>query len=205
MKSIEAHRQLLNMGAQVFSTSDAATCLSISRGTASQLLARLAKSGHLMRLRHGVWAIAGEIDLLAAARYLVAPLPGYISLQSALYHHGMISQIPAVLYLASISRSRIYHTPLGTVSVHHITPDFFWGYELVTGSDIALATPEKALLDTLYLAPARSKLFRSLPELELPASFNINKARQMIKRIPAANRRAMVGRLFDEIACRQNF
>lgn len=201
MKSIDAHRQLLNMGAQVFSTSDAAARLNISRGTASQVLARLAKSGHLVRLRHGVWAIAGEINLLAAARHLVAPLPGYISLQSALYHHGMISQIPAVIYLVSISRSRIFNTPLGTISVHHISPDFFGGYELVKDSDIALATPEKALLDTLYLSPARSNLFRFLPEIELPDSFSMHKARQMIKRIPASNRRAMVERLFDEVTC----
>jgi hypothetical protein len=33
----------------------------------------------------------------------------------------------------------------------------------VAGLDVKLAVPEKALVDTLYLRPARTKLFRALP------------------------------------------
>ncbi|HEX9622015.1 MAG TPA: hypothetical protein VF989_17835, partial [Polyangiaceae bacterium] len=46
-------------------------------------------------------------------------------------------------------------------------PRFFAGFELMDGNGVKLATPEKALVDTLYLAPARSRLFCALPELEL--------------------------------------
>lgn len=41
-----------------------------------------------------------------------------------------------------------------------------------------MATPEKALIDFLYLSPARSNLFRVLPELELPRDFSAKKGIQ---------------------------
>jgi hypothetical protein len=62
-----------------------------------------------------------------------------------------------------------------------------------------MATPEKALLDYLYLKPARSRLFRALPELELPSRFNVRSARRMIQRIPSVRRRALVARSFDKL------
>ena len=57
-----------------------------------------------------------------------------------------------------------------------------------------LATPEKALLDTLYLAPARSRLFASLPEIEMPRSFSQPVARRWMARIPDGPRRIAVER-----------
>ena len=60
-----------------------------------------------------------------------------------------------------------------------------------------LATPEKALVDFLYLAPARSKLFRALPELELAERFSPRRARAIVARINSARRRAMVSRALD--------
>ena len=62
-----------------------------------------------------------------------------------------------------------------------------------------MATPEKALLDFLYLAPAKSKLFISLPELEFPEGFSIKNVEQMITRIESRGRRTLVEKKFKEI------
>ena len=43
-------------------------------------------------------------------------------------------------------------------------PDFFGGFETLR-EHLHLATPEKALLDVLYLTTARSRLFAALPEV----------------------------------------
>jgi hypothetical protein len=129
---------------------------------------------------------------------LTAPQPAYVSLQSALYHHGMISQIPSSVYAISLARSRRYMTPLGVVSIHHVAPEFFFGYETLGENGIRMACPEKALLDVFYLTPARSRLFCQLPEVEKPDNFNIAAARQMIARIPLPSRRAMVARRFKQ-------
>ena len=63
----------------------------------------------------------------------------------------MISQVPAVTYAVSLARTRRFATPVGTVSVHHVQPSFFFGFE-DAGRGGRLATPEKALVDVNWLA-----------------------------------------------------
>jgi hypothetical protein len=122
-----------------------------------------------------------------------------VSLQSALYFHGMISQVPAVTYAVSLARTRRYATPLGSVSVHHVDASFYFGYVDTGTQGACVATPEKALVDFLYLGPARSRLFRALPELELPPSFSIRAARRMVDRIRSPRRRAFAARRLRDI------
>jgi predicted transcriptional regulator of viral defense system len=198
MKLVDALSALTAMQAPVFHTGDAAAQLGVTNAYASRILARLAASGHLVRLRRGVWALAGRMDPLALPEHLTFPFPSYVSLQSALYLHGMISQVPVVTYAVSLARTRRFTTPLGAVSIHHVDPSFFFGFE-TTGAGARLATPEKALVDVLYLGPARSRLFRALPELELPRTFDLRLARSIVDRIEPARRRAFVSRGLEEV------
>jgi predicted transcriptional regulator of viral defense system len=199
MKLIDVHAQLLGMKGAVFQTSDAAVWLKINNPHASKLLARLAESGHLVHLGRGLWAFKDRVEPLALPEYLTSPFPSYVSLQSALYYHGMISQIPAIMYAVSIARTKRYETAFGTVSIHHVHPSFFFGFEAVGKSAAKIATPEKALIDFFYMSPAKSKLFRALPELELPRSFRIKTAGNIINRIKSARRKSIVRNLFDEL------
>lgn len=204
MRLVDVHATLLNLGQPVFRTADAAAWLRIGNAHASKLLARLATAEHLIHLPRALWALPRKVDLLILPPYLTAPFPSYISLQSALFHHGMISQVPAVVYAVSPARTRRFSTPLGVVSIHHITPAFFGGFEIEGNAAVPIATPEKALIDLLYLGPAKSHLFRSWPELELPARFSRCRAREWIRHIPSSRRRIMVFRQFDQFTQRQN-
>ncbi|MCR4374298.1 MAG: type IV toxin-antitoxin system AbiEi family antitoxin domain-containing protein [Acidobacteria bacterium] len=199
MRLIDALATLSAMRAPVFDTGDAAAHLGVDTAHASTVLARLAVTRHVVRLRRGVWAFRDRVDPLALPEYLTSPFPSYVSLQSALYLRGMIDQVPAVTYAVSLARTRRYTTPLGTVSIHHVDPGFFFGFEHAGASGGRLATPEKALVDLLYLAPARSKLFRALPELDIPASFSARRARAIVARIGSVRRRTMVARALDAI------
>ncbi len=199
MTLLDAFSALTAMDVRGFTTREAAARLRVPNGHASVLLARLAAGGHLVRLRRGMWAVPGRVDVLALPEYLTAPLPAYVSLQSALYLHGMISQMPAVTYAVTLARTRRYATPLGAVSLHHVQPSFFFGFEDRGDAGGRLATPEKALVDFLYLAPARSKLFRALPELEWPKRFRAGVARDMVRRIAPARRRAFVAAKLDAL------
>jgi hypothetical protein len=109
----------------------------------------------------------------------------------------MISQVPSVLYAVSVARTRTYATVLGTVSVHHVDPSFFFGHRRAGDGTGRIATPEKALIDFLYLGPARTRLFRALPELEFPPDFKVAEARRIIGRIRSIRRRNHVSRLFE--------
>lgn len=199
MTLIDALSSLATMRVPIFDTGDAAVRLGLTNAHASAVLARLAAARHLVRLRRGIWAFPERVDPLTLPGRLTAPLPSYVSLQSALYFHGMISQVPAVIYAVSLARARRFETPLGVVSIHHVTPGFFCGFEATGRQGALIASPEKALVDFLYLAPARSNLFRALPEVELPRRFSSRLARSMTDWIDSTRRRAMVTRSLERL------
>ncbi len=184
MKSVDAIRRLRDAGVGVLGTSDAAALLSVPGSHASRILERLCEAGQVVRLKRGVWAFPDRIEPLQLPEHLAAPLPCYVSLQSALFHHGMLSQIPDVVYAVTTGRTRRWNTPLGTASMHQVHPTFFFGFETVDANGVRMATPEKALLDCLYLRPARSRLFARLPELDLRDTFDLDRARLLLDRLP---------------------
>lgn len=198
MRLIDAYTKLKSLGLSYFYTHDVAAYLDISLPHASKLLQRLAKSNQIIRVLRGRWVFP-EIDRLALPGILTAPFPAYISLQSALYYHGMISQIPDTLYAVSLARTYMFKTRLGNVSIHHIQPDFFFDFDETSDPLIKIATPEKALIDLFYLGDAKTKLFASLPELEFPKQFNFKKAAELIEKIPSERKRNLVKLRFKKL------
>ena len=195
----EALRKIKAIAQPVFRTADVMVALDIQKSHASKLLNRLAQHGHVIRLMRGLWTMPESLEPLALVQHLTAPFPSYVSLQSALYYHDMISQIPEVIYCVSLARTRTYGTPVATVSVHHIPGSFFFGYEERGEHNIRMALPEKALLDILYLSPSRSRLFAALPEVEFPPKFSIKKAHNMIRKIADLRRRSLVLSQFEQL------
>jgi hypothetical protein len=149
-------------------------------------------------LRHGLWSLDPHIEPMLLVEHLTAPFPAYVSLQSALHLHGMISQVPQVIYVASLAPTKKVATAVAHYSIHRLAPSFFGGFES-TAAGIRLATPEKGLLDVLYLGPARSRLFAALPEVELPSTFSAVKARRWLTKVPAGPRRTMMARRLREV------
>jgi predicted transcriptional regulator of viral defense system len=199
MKLIDAHARLSNLTVPTFTTNEAAAWLRIDRNHASQVLARLARSKHVAKLARGRWALPERITPFMLPEALTAPKPSYVSLYSALHEHGMIEQIPDIVYAVTLAPTQLIRSPLGAVSLHHVAPRFFFGYELIPSTGVKLASPEKALLDVLYLRPARSRLFRALPELELPRSFSKARALAMLPRIASPARRSLVRQQLETV------
>lgn len=180
------------MGQPSFSTRDVAARLKISVPHASQLLGRLQNDHILMRMKSSRWILVGQVDSFSLAKYLAFPLPTYVSLLSALFHHRMISQIPETVFAVTLGRTKQIKTPLGSYSLHHVKPEFFFGFSEVGSQGALIADPEKALLDVFYLSGGRSRIFSHLPEVELPKSFSFKKCREMIKKIESKRLRAIV-------------
>jgi len=202
MNAPEALSRLRKLGVPAATTADAAAVLGISLQAASHTMRRLARTGLVRPVRRGIWALGDRPDPLVLAGYVTAPYPSYVSLQTALYRHGMIDQIPEMTFLVSLARSARVSTPLGTYSIHHVQPAFFAGFEMLPDSGIKIATPEKALVDVFYLSPTRGRLFAALPEVELPRGFRRAEARRWVQRIPSAQRRTIVARKLSDVLAR---
>ena len=192
MTGIEAYANLRDFGRPVITTEDAALRLKASVSAATRALTRMERAGLLRKLRRGFWSLDPDLEPLSLPEYLTAPHPAYVSFYTALFRHGVISQIPQIIYVASSSPTRLIVTSVGTYSIHQLVPEMFAGFTTVPGTTIRLATPEKALVDTLYLACARSHVFGRLPEVELGPKFRVREARRWAAQVPATYRRTMV-------------
>ncbi len=141
---------------RVFTTRDLASLSGLLPGTASQHLIRLARAGAVTRIKRAQWVnlLADGLNPYETVPYLVAPWPAYVSLHSALSEHGIVEEIPQVVYAVTPAMPRRCATPIGNVHFHHLPERLIWGYSIQhTGAaSYPMAEPEKAFLDLCYLA-----------------------------------------------------
>ena len=193
MNQSEALQRIQQLGVPSFETRDISALLRVTPANASALLSRLAGRELVRRLARGRWSIGAQPNREQLAEQVAAPSPAYVSLQSALFRHNLIEQVPEVLYAVTLGRARRVRTPSGTGSLHRMPPALFGGYE-TAGDGTKVATAEKALFDLLYLSPTRTRLFTTLPEMELPRSFRWAEVKGWIGKIAGKSRRTFVER-----------
>ena len=122
-------------------------------------LSRWVRAGRVVQLRRGLYALAPPFRKIRPHPFLVANRmapPSYVSLQSALAFYGLIPEVVPVTTSATTSRPGRWETPLGAFAFRHLQSDLFTGYRLIDlgkGQQAFVATPEKALLDLIYLEP----------------------------------------------------
>jgi predicted transcriptional regulator of viral defense system len=192
MNQIEALQRLRTLATPAVESRDVAALLQVSASNATTILRRLAAEDMIIHLRRGRWLVDQKIDRLALPELISAPDPAYISLQSALFHHGLIDQIPSILYAVTPGRPRRLRTPIATISFHRMPPELFQGFELSSASDAKIAIPEKALFDLIYLAPGRSRVFSKLPELTIPRRFQWQRLKEYAELVKSSGRRAFI-------------
>ena len=91
--------------------------------------------------------------------------PCYISFESVLARHGILSQSPLVLTCATPRKPRRLKTLSGEIVFRHLAHKLFWGFREEKG--VLWAEPEKALLDWMYWNSQVSGEMPALDELSL--------------------------------------
>lgn len=190
----------------VFSTAEVMRRVGITLSNASRDLTNLQRDGMVARIRRGLWAVSSHPDFspYAVVPHLFAERQGgYVSLLSALNLHGMMEQIPQVVHIVTTSQRPVRRTPVATYAFYRIERNLFGGFKLYrrTGN-FDIATPEKALFDTLYFSARKGRRFAFLPEVELPAGFSASKVEHWIKLIGHAPLRTAVRRRWEVLANR---
>ena len=144
-------------------------------------LSRWVRSGRLVQLRRGLYALAPPYRKVRPHPFLVANRlvrGSYVSLQSALAYHGLVPEHVPVTTSVTTGRPQRRENPLGSFEYHHVRTDLLSGYRLETlgdGQEALVATPEKALADLVGLVPgADSKTY--LSELRLQGLDRIDPA-----------------------------
>lgn len=193
-KNTDLWRTILELDRLVFTTREIAALTGSSMSAASQSLARLDGAGVVKRVLQGVWAIAADARFspFSLVPFLTAGQPCYVSFVSALHLHGMISQIPQTITIASTAHTRRIVTPVAAFSLHRIEPGFFAGFDWSDNGRFLIATPEKALADSLYIASRRGRRYAAFPEISFPRCFSVAKARRWLARIRNPRLRASV-------------
>ncbi len=122
-------------------------------------LSRWKATGKLYQLRRGVYALAPPFQKTKPHPFVVANAlmrGSYVSCQSALAHYSLIPEYTPVTTSVTTGRAGRWDTPLGGYAYQRIQNKLFHSYRLVEvggGQSAFVATPEKALLDLVYLQP----------------------------------------------------
>jgi len=122
-------------------------------------LSRWVKDGRVIRLRKGVYVLAAPYRKVRVEPFCIAnslKRPSYVSAQSALAWYGLIPEYVAAVTSVTTGRPETIETPLGRYEYRHVKQSLFHGcrqVDLMEGQRTVVATPEKALLDLIYLTP----------------------------------------------------
>ena len=129
-----------------------------------QVLQRMRAQGRAQLLQRGRWLIATEdgpdgapvrarvdyLEQVAAAVLRRLDIDYYVSWHSALWHYGLIDQQSRQVYVATTKRKR--PVQMGRMGVRFVTVadrKFFGGVQVELEEPVWMATPEKALIDSL--------------------------------------------------------
>ena len=117
----------------------------LSRAVKKGLIHRLSKGYYVNAFLKG-WPVVEEVGCFLRA-------PAYVSGEWALHKRGLLLQVPqtctVITLQSSVGQSRSLEYQGITVEFSRITSTLFFGFAREERYD--LATPEKALLDLLYL------------------------------------------------------
>lgn len=163
---------------RIFSLREIASLAAVSRPAAGMALIRGEKNGIVSRVRTCWINRLDPPELPEIAFALVSP--SYLSFESALYRHGVLSQSPrGALTVATAGRPGRVETPFGLIQFIHLKRALFFGYDADR-----IAIPEKAWLDLLYIR-GRSGQRGLVTEKVYPDRLNPRRLRLFEKRFPS--------------------
>lgn len=173
---------LENQLPKFFTVSDLQDALKIKRNSARIFCNRYLKKGYFLRIKRDLYTIARKIYTLNNFDYLglsnLLQDGSYISLQTALSYHRIIAN--RMYFIEAISPTRSTDIYFGHYHFKYCRLPKKYHFGRGTGvNGIKIATPEKALLDIIYLTSLGKYFiqFRSinLEHLSYPRLLNYSK------------------------------
>lgn len=164
MTSIE-YVNLISQSKRTFlTTKDLGALISTeSRRTLEDIVKRLVNGKVLTKLEKGKYLVTNmSVSDFEVAQFLYAP--SYISFETALNYHGILSQFPLEITSATTKRRAMKLVNDKAFSYAKINSKLFTGYYKEDG--YLMACPEKALFDQLYMISKSIKTEEYLDEMD---------------------------------------
>jgi len=139
---------------KMYSLSDISLLVNEPKASLNVQLTRLVQAKILTRVAQRWYANPFHLPT-AEEVAMILRVPSYLSLEYALARQGVLSQRVYTLTLMTTRPPYTFHGSQGTFEYHQLKKSLFWGYQ--TNQEVNIATPEKALLDLLYIRTVRTK------------------------------------------------
>ena len=119
---------------------------------------RWVERGYLIKLRNAFYMFSDYSNLPDINFFIANRIynPSYISLHTALSYYGLIPESIVQVTSVSTLKTNSFESKTATYSYKSIKSDLFFGYNQQVfhkNYQILIASPEKALIDLLYLYP----------------------------------------------------
>lgn len=173
-QGVDLVRRLAGEGERIFTTArarDLAPAAGLSTGYLREALHHLVKSGWLVRLHKGLYAISSTVPGVTPAREFEIAMalvdPAAISHWSALHYHGLTEQASRKVFILTTTESSVprargagagqarHGYSVGDTTYHfvQVKPERFFGTERVWIGEVrvTITDPERTLLDGLSM------------------------------------------------------
>ncbi len=139
---------VLKGGKKIYHFSELLRISRLSNSALRRAVQRMQQKKILFRLGKGLFANSFALPNLEEITGFLYP-PSYISMESALFMHGILDQAPYILSCVTTNKTKTFKTDIGEIHYLHIKKELFFGYGVA--NRIPLAHPEKAALDFVYI------------------------------------------------------
>lgn len=162
---------------RVFSLREISLLAGETRAAAGMSLLRAEKHNIVSRVRN-LWLNMLDPPPLDTVAFSVQT-PSYISFESALYRHGIVSQSPrGELLVATTLKPCSVQTKLGDIHYVHLAKKLFFGFD-----ENRVALPEKAFLDMIYIR-IRYGTYKQYSDVLYPELLNKKRLKLFLKAYP---------------------
>ena len=161
------------------------------------------KKGLVRSLRRGLYVLGPQDREVEPSLFYLANqmfVPSYVSLESALAFYGFIPEFVAQTTSVTSRKTCTFQNDFGRFTFQHVASRGFGGFDSVrdqNGFATLVATPEKAVIDFLYLnlskfTPSETRVFEASYRFQNAGKLKPTRLLNFAKRLESAKLLAVV-------------
>ena len=127
-------------------------------------ISSLAQKKLILPIKQGIYLVDEQLRTRFYSNEIFANLiygPSYVSLETALSHYGFIPERVVLNTSICLGRGKKFSTPIGDFHYYHVKPSIYSAgiqlKEVFTDTCCLYASPEKALLDFIYIRESKGE------------------------------------------------